>query len=415
MLTIALESFLGAGPARDGHSLHSRGEEGSAVISPLSNLQQKGLIVISALALLSMFTTFSLLSFITYRFIFWRQYYRRYIGYNQYVVLMFNLILADFLQSFGFIMSLRWIAIDAVRATDAACFLQGVGLQIGDPMSGLFVLAIAVHTFLHVCLNYQMEHRVFVSMVVGLWVFGVVMTIIPIAAHGRYVWYPAVAWCWMTPEYENMRLWTHYVWIFASEFFTVSLYAVMFIQLRQKMSEAAVLGEHNSESLRRLKRVIMHMAVYPVVYICLTLPLAAGRMASAGGHSPSVLYFCFAGSIMACSGFCDSFMYVVTRRSVVVESEARGSSNKLSSRRNKSSAANQYATSADPKGPTSTTITRGRSDSTEEMIGKGGLELAPMGVVMQHTTIEVTTESAYEPTPSDIGPSKRHRNSIIRP
>ncbi|RAK72030.1 uncharacterized protein BO72DRAFT_463355 [Aspergillus fijiensis CBS 313.89] len=415
MLTIALESFLGAGPARDGPSLHSRGEEGSAVISPLSNLQQKGLIVISALALLSMITTFALLSFITYRFIFWRQYYRRYIGYNQYVVLMFNLILADFLQSFGFIMSLRWIAIDAVRATDAACFLQGVGLQIGDPMSGLFVLAIAVHTFLHVCLNYQMEHRVFVSMVVGLWVFGVVMTIIPIAAHGRYVWYPAVAWCWMTPEYENMRLWTHYVWIFASEFFTVSLYAIMFIQLRQKMSEAAVLGEHNSESLRRLKRVIMHMAVYPVVYICLTLPLAAGRMASAGGHSPSVLYFCFAGSIMACSGFCDSFMYVVTRRSVVVESEARGSSNKLSSRRNKSSAANQYAMSADPKGPTSTTITRGRSDSTEEMIGKGGLELAPMGVVMQHTTIEVTTESAYEPSPSDIGPSKRHRNSIIRP
>lgn len=194
MLTIALESFLGAGPARDGPSLHSRGEEGSAVISPLSNLQQKGLIVISALALLSMITTFALLSFITYRFIFWRQYYRRYIGYNQYVVLMFNLILADFLQSFGFIMSLRWIAIDAVRATDAACFLQGVGLQIGDPMSGLFVLAIAVHTFLHVCLNYQMEHRVFVSMVVGLWVFGVVMTIIPIAAHGRYVWYPAVAW-----------------------------------------------------------------------------------------------------------------------------------------------------------------------------------------------------------------------------
>lgn len=61
-------------------------------------------------------------------------------------------------------------------------------------MSGMFVLAIAVFTFLHIILGYQLRHRIFVAAIVSLWVFGIVMVIIPIATVGRYVWLPAVAW-----------------------------------------------------------------------------------------------------------------------------------------------------------------------------------------------------------------------------
>ncbi|PYH94683.1 family A G protein-coupled receptor-like protein [Aspergillus ellipticus CBS 707.79] len=415
MLSLAIQSLLGAEmhPSMALHARSSVEDEGQAVMSPLPELQTKGLIVISALATLSLVCTVSLLVFFTYRFIFWKKYYKRYIGYNQYVVLMFNLVLADTIQGLGFIISLRWIATNSLRASDPACFLQGIWLQIGDPMSGLFVLAIAAHTFLHVSMGYQIQHNHFVAVVVGLWVFGVVMTIIPIAAHGQYVWYPAVAWCWMTPKYETMRLWTHYFWIFASEFFTVVLYAIMFIQLRKRIAESSILGEHNAESLHRLKRVIFHMAVYPVVYISLTLPLAAGRMASAGGNSPSVLYFCFAGSFMALCGFCDSLMYTLSRRSVVLEPEARiNNSSQKTSRRNKTSATHQYGGSLDGKGPTSTTIARGRSDSTEEMIGKNGVEMAPMGVVLQHTTIEVTHERAYDSASSNLSAGRETRNSM---
>jgi hypothetical protein len=30
--------------------------------------------------------------------------------------------------------------------------------------------------------------------VVGLWIFGVILVIIPIAAHGSHVWMPSVGW-----------------------------------------------------------------------------------------------------------------------------------------------------------------------------------------------------------------------------
>lgn len=167
---------------------------GSWVIDPLPSLQRGGLIAIAALAMISLISTFSLLCFFTYRFIFWKKYYKRYIGYNQYVVLMYNLALADFIQGLGFIVSLRWISENSLHAEDPGCFLQGIWLQIGDPMSGIFVLAIALHTFMHVSLGRQISHRAFVSIVVGLWVFGVVLVIIPIAAYGPHVWMPSVGW-----------------------------------------------------------------------------------------------------------------------------------------------------------------------------------------------------------------------------
>src|SRR4051794_41072580 len=112
-------------------------------IDPLPLIQREGLIAISIMAFLSLIATATLLAFITFRLIFWRSSYKRYIGYNQYIILIYNLILADFQQSLAFILNLRWILTDKIESGTPACFLQGFWLQVGDPGSGLFVLAIA--------------------------------------------------------------------------------------------------------------------------------------------------------------------------------------------------------------------------------------------------------------------------------
>lgn len=189
--------LLPLGSSQPSHEFQRRQETLQApptVIAPLGSGRRKGLIASVCVASVSLVATFSLLCFLTYRMIFWKKYHRRYIGYNHYVVLVYNLALADAQQCLAFIVSLRWIATDSIHASDGFCFLQGIWLQIGDPMSGMFVLAIAVYTSLHIILNYQIGHRLFVAMIVGLWVFGVLMVIIPIAAVGRWVWLPAVAW-----------------------------------------------------------------------------------------------------------------------------------------------------------------------------------------------------------------------------
>lgn len=171
-------------------------DDGSVVmdINPLPSDHRKGLIAISVMAIFSFLASLVLVSFITYRMLFWRSSYARYIGYNQYIVLIYNLVLADLQQSLAFLICLKWIAEDKISGDTAACFLQGLWLQIGDPASGLFVLAIAIHTFLLVALGQKLSHRVFVIFVVGIWGFICVLVIIPLASHGRYVLIPSGAW-----------------------------------------------------------------------------------------------------------------------------------------------------------------------------------------------------------------------------
>ena len=63
-------------------------------IDPLPTAQQRGLIAVAVMALLSFIATGTLLAFITYRLIFWKSSYSRYIGYNQYIILIYTLRIA---------------------------------------------------------------------------------------------------------------------------------------------------------------------------------------------------------------------------------------------------------------------------------------------------------------------------------
>lgn len=296
MSAVALLSLMPRGSPSEEGSLVPRLTTNVALdINPLPQVQRLGLIAVSVMAFLSLIATAGLLLFITYRLIFWRSNYQRYIGYNQYIILIYNLILADFQQSLAFLICLRWILTNKIESGTPACFLQGLWLQIGDPGSGLFVLAIAFHTFLLVVWGRKMSYKVFVSFVCGVWAFVALIVLIPIGVHGADVYVPAGAWCWINENYETERLWTHYIWIFLSEFGTVCLYAVMYFQLRQQIAASSILGNSQLESLKRLRRVVGYMTIYPIVYIVLSLPLAAGRMASAHGSTPSLTYFCCAG------------------------------------------------------------------------------------------------------------------------
>jgi hypothetical protein len=63
------------------------------------------------------------------------------------------------------------------------------------------------------------------------------------------------------------------------------------------------------------------MVIYPVVYLCLSLPLSAGRMSTLRGVPPSRTYFGVAGCLMAFSGFVDVAVYTLTRRHLLIDTE----------------------------------------------------------------------------------------------
>ncbi|KAF7594081.1 hypothetical protein BBP40_010218 [Aspergillus hancockii] len=372
----------------------------------LTGGDKAGFIAMGVIALCSFIASFSLLSFLTYRFIFWRRYYKHPLAANQYVVLIYNLLLIDIQQATAFLICLHWVARGYVYYPSAACVLQGWWIQTGDPGSGLFIMVIAMHTGAVVLRGRQLPHWTFVSCVVGLWAFIILLGLVPVGLFGSKTFVISEAgWCWISSEHETERLWVHYLWIFLSEFGTVVLYGILFFHLRRRMNQAAMLRQGHQESLKRLNRVVIYMVIYPFVYLILSLPLAAGRMSTARHIIPSKRYFAVAGSLMALSGLVDVVVYTLTRRHLLLDTEI-STSDKMYAYSN-SNAYQTHITTATretKKMRVGSRLRRGLhtmndtindGDSTEDL-RKGEMEMADLGQgVYQETTIEISHEPAY--------------------
>ncbi|KAF2709644.1 hypothetical protein K504DRAFT_407036 [Pleomassaria siparia CBS 279.74] len=280
-------------------------------LDPLTPTFRKGLIPIAFFAMLSLLSVTALLIFITHRLVSWRKHYKEYVGYNQYVILIYNLLLADLQQSIAFAISFHWIQIDKILAPTVPCFMQAWFLNLGDVSSGFFVLAIAIHTWMGVVKGYKLPYLWFVVSILGIWFFALFLTILGPAMHGDRFFARAGGWCWIAVDFEKERLYLHYMWIFIVEFGTIAIYGHVFVHLRGRIR--IILNNDTS----KLSRATKFMVMYPAVYIVLTLPLALGRMVSMAGSELPDLSLCVSGALLTSCGWVDALLYTLTRRILV--------------------------------------------------------------------------------------------------
>lgn len=163
-------------------------------VDPLSGDLRTTLLPVAIMALISFLSTIGLSCFITYRMVFWRKYYHTYPGYNQYLLLIFNLVLADCQQSVAFLISFHWIAKNGILAPTAACFIQGWLVQVGDVSSGIWVLSIATHTWFLVVKGRQVEYVRFCYCLIGVWIFVMLLAVIGPISHPKTYFVNTGAW-----------------------------------------------------------------------------------------------------------------------------------------------------------------------------------------------------------------------------
>ncbi|KAK0720270.1 G protein-coupled glucose receptor regulating Gpa2-domain-containing protein [Lasiosphaeris hirsuta] len=286
---------------------------------------------------------------------------------NQFLMLIYNLLLADIQQAMAFLLNIAWLQKDALDVNDPTCWAQGWFISTGDLASSVFITAIAVHTYLGVVKNYRAPTWIFYSVIASLWTFvygtgilGVIITRNGEGVGGLYV--RAGAWCWINSAYQDLRLTLHYLWIFVSLTLTTVVYIVIYfhLQIHSKHSSTCCLSSGSSHSLpgehypnpdpngssapsiapssprstitdiSAIKRLPPIPAsarhptflLYPIIYVLCTAPLAAGRIASMAGNNVPLSYFCFAGSMIASAGWLDVALYSTTRRAIVFSGEA---------------------------------------------------------------------------------------------
>ncbi|KAI1336616.1 G protein-coupled glucose receptor regulating Gpa2-domain-containing protein [Xylariaceae sp. FL0016] len=306
-------------------------DEDSDTIAPLTPGLHIGLIAVASFAFLSFFSALSLFVYLSYKLISWhigvsqrrplvdaasaRRNFTLGIddlaadgearksanvtGYaepamavrkppNQFLVLVFNLVLADLHQATAFLLSSAWVARDGIVVGTPTCFAQGLFDSNGDLSSSYFISAVAIHTYLSVVRGYRPPQRVLNGCIVGIWVFVYMMSLLPIAVTrngadmgGYFV--RAGPWCWISMAYERLRLLTHYVFIFVSVATITTFYAALFLRRRQQ--------QHHRPAA---------FLAYPLAYVSCILPLALGRVAT-----------------MASNGWLDVVLFCTTRRGIV--------------------------------------------------------------------------------------------------
>jgi len=90
---------------------------------------------------------------------------------NQFLMLIYNLLLADIQQSMAFMLNIAWLAKDSLDVDDPTCWAQGWFISTGDLASSVFISAIAVHTYLGVVKGYRVPTWIFYTVIASLWAF----------------------------------------------------------------------------------------------------------------------------------------------------------------------------------------------------------------------------------------------------
>jgi hypothetical protein len=283
-----------------------------ATLSPLPRTLQQGLTAVSVFGFLSFITSTALFLRLAYRLFTWK--WKTHARTNQFVLLIFNLVFADIQQSIAFVLNAQWLRDNSIEAGTPTCWAQGWFVSTGDLASGIFTLAIAVHSFMDIVHDYRLGHRAFIATLVGLWVFNYALAIIGAAMHPSDFFVRAGAWCWINSKYSKERLWLHYIWILIAEFGTVIVYSMIFLILRRRVKSSFYT---TSSTELRAKSAAKLIIAYPIGYVLCTLPLVIARLSSMGGRDVTFLELCIGGAMITSNGWLDVLLYTLTRHGLL--------------------------------------------------------------------------------------------------
>lgn len=166
----------------------------SSSLDPLPPVFQRGLIFVLSSGYLSFFASLGLLIYLSFKFFRWYSQGGLQNGGNQFILLLYNLALADLQQAVGFSLTQVWILWNKIDGQSRVCWAQSWFISTGDMASGLWILAIALHTFLAIVKGRRLPPRVFFGVVGGIWAFIYVMAIIPLILHPHDLYNRAIAW-----------------------------------------------------------------------------------------------------------------------------------------------------------------------------------------------------------------------------
>lgn len=142
----------------------------TGTLDPLPDVLHQGLAAVAFFGSLSLLSSLGLFVYLTFRLISWYVRGQLKDGANQFLLLIYNLLLADIQQAMAFALSAVHLARNKIEVGSTVCFANGWFVSTGDLASGVFIFSIALHTFFAVVKGRKLSNRVFYAWIVGAWV-----------------------------------------------------------------------------------------------------------------------------------------------------------------------------------------------------------------------------------------------------
>jgi hypothetical protein len=169
-------------------------DSASTTLSPLPSVLTHGLAAVTTFGFLSFFFSTSLFTYLTYHLLRWRFRSTSYMPINQFLLLIYNLLLADIQQALAFSLNIMALSRDAIDVNTSTCWAQGWFVSTGDLASSVFILAIAIHTFMAIVMDYKPPGWALYSAIGFCWVFVYGTAIIGARMHPEDIYVRAGAW-----------------------------------------------------------------------------------------------------------------------------------------------------------------------------------------------------------------------------
>ncbi|KAI0121300.1 hypothetical protein BJ170DRAFT_140953 [Xylariales sp. AK1849] len=244
--------------------------------------------------------------------------------WNPALMLIFNLLLADLTEDLAFLLSVVWVKDDGIFVPSRICWIQGWFMQTGKLVSSGMLVLISINSYLTIVKGYKASRTMVYASTAGVWLVSYMMVLGGVLGtkngrdHGGY-YVRAGAWCWVNQEYNNLRLYGEYMWIFLSMALTILLFVLVIVSLyrnnqsvRHFPSTTLAMEQRDRDEPPKPSGHHPAFLMYQVIYIVCTAPLAFGRLAAMSGVELSNAFYGVAGSIIASHGFLNVLLWSTT-------------------------------------------------------------------------------------------------------
>ncbi|RXW23692.1 hypothetical protein EST38_g2165 [Candolleomyces aberdarensis] len=214
-----------------------------------------------------------------------------------------------------------------ITAPSTFCYTQGMVQLIGTNIIDWSTLAITLHTFAILVLQWNAPVNIAKYLSLGVLTIVAFIVGVTIGVSGLEIVGPTGLWCWITKEHKAEQLLGEYLWMWTILALTIVFYVIDFLVIRgHVVLEGGFRFRWVSGDRIRLKlaqgdseerRMATQLLFYPIVYFICIFPFSITRWMTFSGHAVPHEASTFTTCLFSLSGFLNVFLFFKTRPQLI--------------------------------------------------------------------------------------------------